>query len=192
MTGVLPASGRRPAESSGGSFHSGREPLGVHNSWTDKPVGQSGRPPHVQQHHLPSSLDLPYRENIPVSDFPPPHGREFNPPAPKATVEQEKKKKKKLGDVVPPLCASRLKPIRQKTKNAVVRCCFSFLFFCFTLPSFLRVPFIFSCLSLQVSILDTGQVCMELLKCHAGQERVKEVLQISCDGSMVSPLWHRF
>lgn len=31
---------------------------------------------------------------------------------------------------------------------------------------------------------------MELLKCLGGQERVKEVLQISCDGSMVSPLLH--
>uniref|UniRef100_A0A669ELU4 Serine/threonine-protein kinase PLK4 n=1 Tax=Oreochromis niloticus TaxID=8128 RepID=A0A669ELU4_ORENI len=62
---------------------------------------------------------------------------------------------KTLRDVIPPLCASRLKPIRQKTKNAVV------------------------------SILDTGEVCMELLKCQSGQERVKEVLRISCDGSMV-------
>lgn len=141
-----PASGHRPADSSsgGGSFHSGREPLGVHNSWTDKPVGQSGRPPHTQQHNLPSHLD-PYRENIPVSDFPPPHGREFKPPAPKASAEQEKKKK--LRDVVPPLCASRLKPIRQKTKNAVVRCCFPFLFFCFY-TSFLHVLFLLSCLFL--------------------------------------------
>lgn len=39
-----------------------------------------------------------------------------------------------------------------------------------------------------MSILDTGEVCMELLKCLGGQERVKEVLQISCDGLMVSPL----
>lgn len=46
------------------------------------------------------------------------------------------------------------------------------------------------CVSLQVSILDTGEVCMELLKCHGGQDRVKEVLQISCDGLMVSPLLH--
>lgn len=29
---------------------------------------------------------------------------------------------------------------------------------------------------------------MELLKCLGGQERVKEVLRISCDGTMVSPL----
>uniref|UniRef100_A0A8C1XY88 Serine/threonine-protein kinase PLK4 n=1 Tax=Cyprinus carpio TaxID=7962 RepID=A0A8C1XY88_CYPCA len=56
----------------------------------------------------------------------------------------------------PPLCAARLKPIRQKTKNAVV------------------------------SILDSGEVCMELLKGQGAQERVKEVLRISCDGSMVT------
>lgn len=42
---------------------------------------------------------------------------------------------------------------------------------------------------LQVSILDTGEVCMELLKNVHGQERVKEVLRISCDGSMVSLLF---
>lgn len=48
----------------------------------------------------------------------------------------------------------------------------------------------------QVSILDTGEVCMELLKSQSGQERVKEVLRISCDGSLVSRLtltlitWH--
>lgn len=45
-----------------------------------------------------------------------------------------------------------------------------------------------SCIFLQVSILDTGEVCMELLKCHGGQERVKEVLRISCEGSMVRSL----
>jgi hypothetical protein len=38
----------------------------------------------------------------------------------------------------------------------------------------------------QVSILDTGEVCMELLRGQGPQERVKEVLRISCDGSMVS------
>ncbi|XP_053113992.1 serine/threonine-protein kinase PLK4 isoform X2 [Hemicordylus capensis] len=61
-----------------------------------------------------------------------------------------------LRSVVSPLTAHRLKPIRQKTKNAVV------------------------------SILDTGEVCMEFLKeCHS-QELVKEVLRISCDGSGVT------
>lgn len=37
----------------------------------------------------------------------------------------------------------------------------------------------------QVSILDTGEVCMELLKSQSSQERVKEVLRISHDGSLV-------
>lgn len=87
--------------------------MGIHNSWTDKPVGQGVHPHHLQQHN-----SDPYRENIPVVDFPPPHSRELRPPAPKPAAE---KVKKTLGDVVPPLCASRLKPIRQKTKNAVVR-----------------------------------------------------------------------
>lgn len=44
------------------------------------------------------------------------------------------------------------------------------------------------CFSHQVSILDTGEVCMELLKSQSGQERVKEVLRICCDGSLVSRL----
>lgn len=119
MTYFFPASGHRPTESSEGSFYSGRDPLGIHNSWTDKPVGQSVHPHHIQHHNLPSNSD-PYRENIPVTDFPPPHSRELKPPAAKPTVEKEKKT---LGDTVPPLCALRLKPIRQKTKNAVVRHC---------------------------------------------------------------------
>lgn len=38
---------------------------------------------------------------------------------------------------------------------------------------------------LQVSVLETGEVCMELLKSQSGQERVKEVLRISSDGLMV-------
>uniref|UniRef100_A0A8C1FYR5 Serine/threonine-protein kinase PLK4 n=1 Tax=Cyprinus carpio TaxID=7962 RepID=A0A8C1FYR5_CYPCA len=71
----------------------------------------------------------------------------------KANTEKEKVCPKKS---FPPLCAARLKPIRQKTKNAVV------------------------------SILDSGKVCMELLKGQGAQERVKEVLRISCDGSMVT------
>uniref|UniRef100_A0A8C9Z1D9 Serine/threonine-protein kinase PLK4 n=1 Tax=Sander lucioperca TaxID=283035 RepID=A0A8C9Z1D9_SANLU len=116
--------------SSSGSFNSSRGPLGVHNSWTDKPMGRGVNPQHHNQHHNLHSNSNSYRENIPG--------------------------KKTLRDIVPPLCASRLKPIRQKTKNAVV------------------------------SVLDTGEVCMELLKCQSGQERVKEVLRISCDGSMVT------
>ncbi|XP_069571060.1 serine/threonine-protein kinase PLK4 isoform X1 [Brachyistius frenatus] len=139
------ASGQRPTDnsthSSTGSFHSNRGPLGVHNSWT-------GVNPHHNQHQqLPSNPDS-YRENIPGAEFQHPHGRESKPNA--------DKQKKTLRDIVPPLCATRLKSIRQKTKNAVV------------------------------SILDSGEVCMELLKSQNGQERVKEVLRISCDGSMVT------
>ncbi|XP_042356593.1 serine/threonine-protein kinase PLK4 isoform X2 [Plectropomus leopardus] len=150
------ASGQRPADSSthssSGSFHSSRGPLGVHNSWTDKPMGRGVNLHHNQHHNPPSNSDS-YRENIPAAEFQPPHGRELKLPLAKPSVD---KVKKTLRDVVPPLCASRLKPIRQKTKNAVV------------------------------SVLDTGEVCMEMLKCQGGQERVKEVLRISCDGSMVT------
>ncbi|KAM9709026.1 serine/threonine-protein kinase PLK4 [Menidia menidia] len=143
--------GQRPpdgsAHSSGGSFHSSRAPPGVHNSWTDKPMGRGGN----AQHQLPPNPDS-FRENAPGESHPL-HGRESKLPSAKSSTE---KPKKTLRDIVPPLCAARLKPIRQKTKNAVV------------------------------SILDTGEVCMELLKCQNGQERVKEVLRISCDGSMVT------
>ncbi|XP_026210039.1 serine/threonine-protein kinase PLK4 [Anabas testudineus] len=149
-------SGQRPTDSSthssSSSFHSSRGPLGVHNSWTDKPMGRAVNP-HHNQHHLQQQHPDSYRENIPGAEFQPPHSRELKNPSAKPSVDKEKKT---LRDIVPPLCASRLKPIRQKTKNAVV------------------------------SILDTGEVCMELLKCQAGQERVKEVLRISCDGSMVT------
>ncbi|XP_071609928.1 serine/threonine-protein kinase PLK4 isoform X2 [Heliangelus exortis] len=64
--------------------------------------------------------------------------------------------KPSLRSLVSPLSAQRLKPIRQKTKNAVV------------------------------SILDTGEVCMEFLKEHHSQELVKEVLRISCDGNVIA------
>uniref|UniRef100_A0A3P8U3K8 Serine/threonine-protein kinase PLK4 n=1 Tax=Amphiprion percula TaxID=161767 RepID=A0A3P8U3K8_AMPPE len=102
-----------------------------------------------------SSTPNPFSEHgrHPSPPFETPHVRELQLPSAKPTAE---KQKKTLKDIVPPLCASRLKPIRQKTKNAVV------------------------------SILDTGEVCMELLKCQNGQERVREVLRISCDGSMVT------
>ncbi|XP_047466874.1 serine/threonine-protein kinase PLK4 [Mugil cephalus] len=152
-------SGQRPTDGSthsgSGSFHSSRGPLGVHNSWSDKPVGRNVNPHHNQHHPhhlLPSDPDS-YRENIPGAEFQPPHSRESKPPASKPSTE---KQKKTLRDVVPPLCAARLKPIRQKTKNAVV------------------------------SVLETGEVCMELLKSQSGQERVKEVLRISGDGLMVT------
>ncbi|TNN84182.1 Serine/threonine-protein kinase PLK4 [Liparis tanakae] len=146
---------QKPADgsshSSSGSFHSSRGPLGVHNSWTDKPAGRGVNPHHNQHRHQHSNSDS-YRENIPAAELQPPHGRESKLPSAKASADAEKKT---LRDVVPPLCAARLKAIRQRTKNAVV------------------------------SVLDTGEVCMELLKSHGGHERVKEVLRISGDGLML-------
>nr|XP_057946773.1 serine/threonine-protein kinase PLK4 isoform X2 [Doryrhamphus excisus] len=151
--------GLRPADrsthSSGVSFHGDRGHLEVHGSWTDQAVSRSADPHHSLHHTNPSSLDMYQRENQPGAHFQPPHCSSSSSssqlPCAKSSTE-----KKTLRDLVPPLCAARLKAIRQKTKNAVV------------------------------SILDTGEVCMELLKCQNGQERVKEVLRISSDGSMVT------
>ncbi|XP_048189776.1 serine/threonine-protein kinase PLK4 isoform X2 [Perognathus longimembris pacificus] len=64
--------------------------------------------------------------------------------------------KRTLRSITAPLIAHRLKPIRQKTKKAVV------------------------------SILDSEEVCVELLKECTSEEYVKEVLQISSDGTMVT------
>lgn len=88
----------------------------VHNSWTDQSSGQGSFPHQNQQHihHSVSSNPDSYRENVP-----PPHSRDSKLPA--------AKEKKTLRDMVPPLCAARLKPIRQKTKNAVVRFCVYYL-----------------------------------------------------------------
>uniref|UniRef100_A0AAV2JGK7 Serine/threonine-protein kinase PLK4 n=1 Tax=Knipowitschia caucasica TaxID=637954 RepID=A0AAV2JGK7_KNICA len=135
------------AHSTSGSFYSGRGPFGVHGSGTDAP-GRAG-------HHTPPFSQLQnadvYREIDP--ELQPQHGRNSKPHTLKPALDKDKKT---LRSIVPPLSTTRLKPIRQKTKNAVV------------------------------SILDTGEVCMELLKHVSGQERVKEVLQISSDGSMVT------
>ncbi|XP_075121607.1 serine/threonine-protein kinase PLK4 [Leptodactylus fuscus] len=80
---------------------------------------------------------------------------EENPHNIKAKIPQQTASYRCLKSLIPPLNSERLKPIRQKTKNAVV------------------------------SILDSGEVCMEFLKEHNSQERVKEVLRISCDGNLV-------
>lgn len=61
-----------------------------------------------------------------------------------------------LRSITSPLIAHRLKPIRQKTKKAVV------------------------------SILDSEEVCVELLRECASEGYVKEVLQISSDGTMIT------
>lgn len=73
---------------------------------------------HSNLHHQLLSNSDSYRENIPGLEFQPPPDRELKLSSTKPSTD---KPKKTLRDVIPPLCASRLKPIRQKTKNAVVR-----------------------------------------------------------------------
>ncbi|KAM9786807.1 serine/threonine-protein kinase PLK4 [Syngnathus typhle] len=150
-------SGRRPIDrsthNSGVSLHSDRG----HGSWTEKPVNRSADPHRGPQRPHPSNVDVYQRENIPGTHLQPPHcSSSTSSSSQLLSVKTNGDEKKTLNDLVPPLCTSRLKPIRQKTKNTVV------------------------------SILDTGEVCMELLKCLNGQERVKEVIRISSDGSKVT------
>uniref|UniRef100_A0A9J7YWN2 Serine/threonine-protein kinase PLK4 n=1 Tax=Cyprinus carpio carpio TaxID=630221 RepID=A0A9J7YWN2_CYPCA len=140
---------KRPADlsshSSGGSVHSGRGPVGTQISCSDKPSSlHSQQQPKLFPHNNPGPCREDGFGSGHVSESQGYSDTQFlGPPLSK-------------GKSFPPLCAARLKPIRQKTKNAVV------------------------------SILDSGEVCMELLKGQGAQERVKEVLRISCDGSMVT------
>ena len=70
--------------------------------------------------------------------------------------KSETSRSKSLGDIVEPLNSTRLRPIRQKTRNAVV------------------------------SIIDDGEVCLEFFHHKNGQERVFEVLRISQNGMKIS------
>uniref|UniRef100_A0A671RYK9 Serine/threonine-protein kinase PLK4 n=1 Tax=Sinocyclocheilus anshuiensis TaxID=1608454 RepID=A0A671RYK9_9TELE len=151
----------RPADlsshSSSGSFPSGRGPVRTQTSCSDKLSGlHSQQQPNLFPHNNPGPCREDGFGSGHVSES---QGYSDTPflgqplSKGKANTEKEKVCPKKS---FPPLCAARLKPIRQKTKNAVV------------------------------SILDSGEVCMELLKGQGAQERVKEVLRISCDGSMVT------
>ncbi|KAJ8271640.1 hypothetical protein COCON_G00104990 [Conger conger] len=140
---------KRPTDlsshSNSGSFHGGREPLVTHNSWGDN---RGVDPAHNPVHRAPQSISRAFKENLGGAIE---SGLPASKEQPRAIPE-----KRPFTNTLPPLCAVRLKPIRQKTKNAVV------------------------------SILETGEVCMEMLKGHGSQERVKEVLRISCDGSMIT------
>ncbi|XP_026875397.2 serine/threonine-protein kinase PLK4 isoform X1 [Electrophorus electricus] len=148
---------KRPADvsthSSSGSFHSGHEALGPLPSCSDRLTvrGTSGVPVHP--YHLQNNPGACEDMGPGAGRFPVARGRLDVQPAPASRSKAYEGKEK---NPFPPLCAVRLKPIRQKTKNAVV------------------------------SILDTGEVCMELLKGQGAQEKVREVLRISCDGSMVT------
>nr|XP_061798761.1 serine/threonine-protein kinase PLK4-like [Nerophis lumbriciformis] len=140
-------SGRRPVDR---SAHCSGD--AGHGSWTETPAGRVPDPHGSLRGFLAAGPDVFQGEKVPGAHLRPLHGYPWSqPPAVK-----DVKEKKTLRELVPPLCTTRLKPIRQKTKNAVV------------------------------SILDTGEVCMEFLKCQNGQERVTEVLRISPDGSVVT------
>ncbi|XP_062863416.1 serine/threonine-protein kinase PLK4 isoform X2 [Trichomycterus rosablanca] len=150
---------KRPADvstcSSSSSFHSGRDTTGALPTCSGRPMarGTNGIPHQLYQQPASQNNTGPCKEDgFGMSHFSAPQGCFEMQTAPLSKSKSTEEKKKPFL----PLCAARLKPIRQKTKNAVV------------------------------SILDTGEVCMELLKGQGAQERVKEVLRISCDGSMVT------
>ncbi|XP_028830890.1 serine/threonine-protein kinase PLK4 isoform X2 [Denticeps clupeoides] len=147
--------------SSSASFHSRQAPMGVQTSWSEQNSGRGHTPlplhSHQQLGHLTPQITKVVRDDeIGSSHFLPSQGRAAMPGLSISQGNGEPENEKKVKVCFLPLCTARLKPIRQKTKNAVV------------------------------SILDTGEVCMELLKGHGVQERVKEVLRISSDGSMVT------
>ncbi|KAF6306905.1 polo like kinase 4 [Rhinolophus ferrumequinum] len=130
------------------------------NAWTDKAKkspdasdhAHSAKQPNTMKYMtaFPSKPEIIQQESIfglePLSE--PSKMRGMEPPM--------GYQKRTLRSITAPLTAYRLKPIRQKTKKAVV------------------------------SILDSEEVCVELLKEHASQEYVKEVLQISSDGNMIT------
>ena len=80
---------------------------------------------------------------------------------------------KRIEEMVAPLCTARLRPTRQKTKNAVANItgASSYIldetdfFVCFIMGQ---------CLTPNFS--GSGEVCMEFLKMRRGEERVVEVI----------------
>ncbi|XP_054546399.1 serine/threonine-protein kinase PLK4 isoform X2 [Talpa occidentalis] len=106
---------------------------------TEQPVAALHKRPEVAQPEPAFAFDPLSEQRQPRGAEPPP-GRQ----------------PRSLRSLTPPLTACRLKPIRQKTRKAVV------------------------------SILDSEEVCVELLREHASQEYVKEVLQISRDGNTIA------
>lgn len=116
---------KRPADlsshSSSGSFHSGRGLVGTQTSCSDKPSGlHSQQQPNLFPHNNPGPCREDGFGSGHVSESQGYSDTQFlGPPKSKGKANTEKEKvcpKKSF----PPLCAARLKPIRQKTKNAVV------------------------------------------------------------------------
>ncbi|KAJ8281471.1 hypothetical protein GJAV_G00068070 [Gymnothorax javanicus] len=145
----------RSGHSNSGSFHCSQEPLVTHNSWDDR---QTNRGVYDPAHRLPQTVSRAYKEHVggaidshtPFAEHGFPVSKEQLPGGPESRPQK---------NTLPALCTARLKPIRQKTRNAVV------------------------------SILETGEVCVEMLKGHGSQERqerVREVLRISSDSSTIT------
>ncbi|XP_071087123.1 serine/threonine-protein kinase PLK4-like isoform X1 [Haliotis cracherodii] len=119
---------------------------------------------HVPNLHGPVEFSSPYGQRVHISE------KEVNACAKSQSMqdligprgdshrhgEKSEKKDRHSPETVSQLNAQRLRPIRQKTKNAIV------------------------------NILETGEVCLEFLKNKNKVEKVVEVFSISADGSQVS------
>jgi len=106
-------------------FQEGQPPLQNQTSQYHSTRGQQQDQQHQQQQHRPSSRN------------------------------QEMKEKRRIEDFVAALSSLRLRPTRQKTKNAIA------------------------------NILGNGEVCLEFIKTRRGEERVIDVMRISQDGQRI-------
>lgn len=102
-----------------------------------------------------SGLDFSHVQEDPASGMPVTQGggeqRKKN-----QRNKSDMSRSKSLGDIVEPLNSERLRPIRQKTRTAVI------------------------------SIIDDGEVCLEFFHHKNGEDRVFEVLRISQNGMKIS------
>ncbi|XP_036618651.1 serine/threonine-protein kinase PLK4 isoform X2 [Trichosurus vulpecula] len=131
------------------------------NAWTDRMGNRdtdvSDNAHCVKQSNAMTYMPACHREPETVQPVPVFGSHPVSEPSKSRSMEpQTGHQKRTFRSVTSPLNARRLKPIRQKTKKAVV------------------------------SILDTEEVCVELLKEVASQEYVKEVLQVSGDGNSIT------
>ncbi|XP_020844216.1 LOW QUALITY PROTEIN: serine/threonine-protein kinase PLK4 [Phascolarctos cinereus] len=131
------------------------------NAWTDRMANRdrdaSNNAFCVRQPHAVKYVPACHREPEVIQPTPVFGSHPVSEPSKSRSMEpQLGHQRRTLRSVASPLNARRLKPIRQKTKKAVV------------------------------SILDTEEVCVELLKEVASQEYVKEVLQVSGDGNSIT------
>ncbi|XP_027710404.1 serine/threonine-protein kinase PLK4 isoform X2 [Vombatus ursinus] len=131
------------------------------NAWTDRMANRdtdaSDNARCVRQPHAVKYMPAYHREPEVIQPAPVFGPHPLSEPSKSRGMEpQLGHQKPTLRSVTSPLNARRLKPIRQKTKKAVV------------------------------SILDTEEVCVELLKEVASHDYVKEILQVSSDGNSIT------